>query len=89
MNKEKINRLITNNNLTLEAKIIYLYFISIKNKENKVSVPISKIKNDLDISSDRFYRHRELLIKNKCIEVIKKREKGMFTPIVYKIKEDN
>lgn len=55
--------------LTIEAKAIYAYIVSFAGAGNTAFPSAKKILNDLQISENRFYKHRKILIEYNYITV--------------------
>lgn len=73
--------------ISVEAKAIYAYISSYAGNGSTAYPGIELICNDLDISENRFHKHKKQLIEKGYIEVTKERSKtGNFGKNVYTIK---
>jgi hypothetical protein len=72
--------------LTIEAKAIYAYIVSYAGAGNSAFPSLRKILTDLQISENRFYKHRKLLIDCNYITVTAVRnEKKVIVKNIYKL----
>ena len=79
----KLKDVMSNRNLTVESKAIFAYLLLLSNDDNYIKLDNSTIVRDLDISKNKFFNHREFLIKYNYIKIIKKIEKDNY--VVYEI----
>lgn len=70
-------------NLTIEAKAIYAYMASFAGNGASAFPSINKVCNDLNISKNRFLKHRKKLVDAGYIDIQKKRVDGKFENNVY------
>src|SRR5690625_2449915 len=73
--------------LTIEAKAIYAYMSSFAGNGESAFPKITTICKDLNISENRFRRHREMLLNKGYITIQRNRKKGMFDNNVYTINQ--
>ena len=59
--------------LSVEAKTIYSYMCSNADSDRKASMTVNTIVDDLNISSQRFFRHRKELVNRGYITIEKRR----------------
>ena len=72
--------------LTIESKAIYAYIASYAGNGNSAFPSVSLICKDLDISENRFHRHKNPLIEHGYITIERERNtKGTFDKNVYTI----
>lgn len=72
--------------LTIESKAIYAYIVSYAGAGNSAFPSLRKILTDLQISENRFYKHRKLLIDCNYITVTAVRnEKKVIVKNIYKL----
>ena len=69
--------------LTIEAKAIYAYMSSFAGNGEKAFPKVSTVCKDLQISRQRFNRHRQLLIEKGYISIEKRRSEGKFDNNIY------
>lgn len=69
--------------LTIEAKAIYAYFVSYAGAGTSAFPSLKIILSDLNISENRFYKHRKLLIEFGYISVKAERKGKMITKNIY------
>ena len=70
--------------LTIEAKAIYAYIVSFAGAGSSAFPSLKKILSELNISENRFYKHRKLLINHNFLTVKQvKNAKGMIIKNVY------
>jgi len=69
--------------LTIEAKAIYAYMSSFAGNGEKAFPKVSTVCRDLQISRQRFNRHRQLLIEKGYISIEKRRNEGKFDNNIY------
>ncbi|NGT54759.1 helix-turn-helix domain-containing protein [Clostridium perfringens] len=62
--------------ISIEAKAIYAYMCSFAGAGQSAFPSVEKILVDLNISKDRFYKHRKELINNGFIKIERNRIKG-------------
>src|SRR5690625_2180723 len=69
--------------LTIEAKAIYAYMSSFAGNGEKAFPKVSTVCKDLQISRQRFNRHRQLLREKGYISIEKRRSVGKFDNNIY------
>lgn len=69
--------------LTIEAKAIYAYFVSYAGAGTSAFPSLKTILSDLNISENRFYKHRKLLIEFGYISVKAERKGKIVTKNIY------
>ena len=74
---------LTDKNLTIEAKAIYVYIIYFSSFEIYPSV--EKMCNDLNIGHERLLKHRRLLEKYGYIKIIRNKENGRYGKNKYEV----
>lgn len=75
--------------LSIEAKAIYAYISSYAGNGDTAFPGVELICSDLDISENRFHKHKKPLIEKGYIEITKERSpKGTFDRNVYTIKTE-
>ena len=72
-------------NLSIEAKAIYAYMASFAGNGVQAFPSISKACKDLNVSKNRFLKHRKQLIESGYITVKKERKEGKFDNNIYVI----
>ena len=71
-----IPKLIMQSDISIEAKAIYAYMCSFAGNGQSAFPSIQKIRSELRISEDRFYKYRKELINNGFIQVKQNKFKG-------------
>ncbi|MCX0403252.1 helix-turn-helix domain-containing protein [Clostridium perfringens] len=71
-----IPKLIMQSDISIEAKAIYAYMCSFAGNGQSAFPSIKKIRSELRISEDRFYKYRKELINNGFIQVKQNKFKG-------------
>ncbi|HFD2043947.1 TPA: helix-turn-helix domain-containing protein [Clostridium perfringens] len=87
-----IPKLVMQSDISIEAKAIYAYICSFAGNGNTAFPSVEKILIELNISKDRFYKHRNKLIDKGFIKVKKNKLKGKVinnTYIIAQIVVDN
>lgn len=69
--------------LSIEAKGIYAYMASYAGGGESAFPRVSQICNDLNISEDRYFKHRKPLIEKGYVTIKKNTKKGKFDNNVY------
>jgi len=72
-------------NLSIEAKAIYAYMASFAGNGGEAFPSINRACRDLNVSKNRFLRHRKQLIESGYITVKKERRNGKFDNNIYVI----
>ncbi|HAC0715703.1 TPA_asm: DnaD domain protein [Listeria monocytogenes] len=78
--------LMRDKDLSIEAKSIYSYLASFAGAGNTAFPSVELILSELNISRDRFYKHRKQLVEKGYITVIQKKgEKGLQQKNIYQL----
>lgn len=75
--------IVKDNNLSIEAKAIYLYLIFNLTSDVKVKPSVQEMCNDLNISLNRFKKYRKELEDKGYVTVERNRENNGFGKNIY------